>query len=85
MDGTPCLEVIESTEIVHHPNNVLRLYPQNATLKEFRAKSYLGIPLLDNAGRVLGNLAVFDTRPMPTEPHLLEIFKIFAGRASAEL
>ena len=85
VDGTPCQKVIESTEIIHYPNNVLRLYPQNATFKEFRAKSYLGIPLVDNADRVLGNLAVFDTRPMPEEPQLLVVFKIFAARASAEL
>ena len=85
VDGTPCQKVIESTEIIHYPNNVLRLYPQNAAFKEFRAKSYLGIPLLDNTGSVLGNLAVFDTRPMPREPQLLVVFKIFAARASAEL
>ena len=85
VDGTPCQKVIESTDIIHYPDNVLRLYPQNATFKEFRAKSYLGIPLLDNAGRVLGNLAVFDTRPMPREPQLLVVFRIFAARASAEL
>lgn len=85
VDGTPCQKVIETTEIVHYPNDVLRLYPQSTTFKEFRAKSYLGIPLLDHAGRVLGNLAVFDTRPMPQEPQLLVVFKIFAARASAEL
>ena len=85
IDGTPCEKVIESTEIVHYPNNVLRLYPHNATFREFQARSYLGVPLLDDTGRILGNLAVFDTRPMPKEPHLLSVFKIFAGRASAEL
>jgi PAS domain S-box-containing protein len=85
VDGTPCEKVIESTDIVHYPDNVLRLYPQNSTFKEFNARSYLGIPLVDNNGRVLGNLAVFDIRPMPREPQLLVVFKIFAARASAEL
>jgi PAS domain S-box-containing protein len=85
IDGTACEKVIDTKDIVHYPDNVIRLYPHNATFREFEARSYLGVPLLDDAGRILGNLAVFDTRPMPTEPHLLEIFKIFAGRASAEL
>jgi PAS domain S-box-containing protein len=85
IDGTPCEKVIESTEIIHYPNNILRLYPQDMLLKEFTAQSYLGAPLLNDAGRVLGNLAVFDTHPMPEEPHLLAVFKIFAARASAEL
>lgn len=85
IDGTACEKVIETTGTVHYPDNVLRLYPHNSTFKEFQARSYLGVPLVDDAGRILGNLAVFDTRPMPEEPHLLEVFKIFAARASAEL
>ena len=85
IDGTPCEKVIETTGIIHYPDNVLRLYPHNSAFKEFQARSYLGVPLLDDAGRILGNLAVFDTRPMPQETHLLEVFKIFAARASAEL
>jgi len=85
IDGTACEKVIETTDTVHYPDGLLRLYPQNATFKEFQARSYLGVPLLDDAGQILGNLAVFDTRPMPEEPHLLEVFKIFAARASAEL
>ncbi len=83
--GTPCEQVIATTDTIHHPDNVLRLYPQNAAFEQFQARSYLGVPLLDAAGQVMGNLAVFDTRPMPPEPHLLEVFKIFAARASAEL
>ena len=85
IDGTACEKVIDSQDIVHYPDNLLRLYPQNSTFKEFQARSYLGVPLLDDAGQVIGNLAVFDTRPMPQEPHLMEVFKIFAARASAEL
>ncbi len=37
------------------------------------------------AGEVLGHLAVFDGRPMPPEPRLLFIFRIFATRAAVEL
>ena len=48
-------------------------------------ESYLGVPLLDDAGNHLGHLAVFDERPMPAEPRRLFIFRIFAARAAAEL
>jgi len=85
IEGTACEKVIDTTEIVHYPDNVLRLYPHNTVLKEFQARSYLGVPLLNDSGQILGNLAVFDTRPMPEEQHLLSVFKIFAARASAEL
>jgi sigma-B regulation protein RsbU (phosphoserine phosphatase) len=45
----------------------------------------MGIPLVDNNGKVLGNLAILDRRPIPNEPRAVAIFKIFANRASAEL
>jgi PAS domain S-box-containing protein len=49
------------------------------------AVSYMGVPLLDVDGKILGHLAVMDTRPMPEEPRLIALFKIFSARAAAEL
>jgi PAS domain S-box-containing protein len=83
--GTPCEAVVSQSEIVHFPDHVIRLYPENSNLKAISAASYLGAPLLDREGRVIGNLAVMDTRPMPEEPRARTIFQIFAARASAEL
>jgi hypothetical protein len=71
IDGTPCAAVVDSTELVHFPENVLDLYPGNAALHDLKAVSYLGAPLLDDNRRVLGNLAVLDRRPMPREHNLL--------------
>ena len=50
-------------------------------LVERGIESYLGVPLCDPEGKVLGHLAVFDDRPMPEEPRKLLIFRIFAARA----
>jgi PAS domain S-box-containing protein len=83
--GTPCAAVVDNTELVHFPENVLDLYPGNAALHDLKAVSYLGAPLLDDNHRVLGNLAVLDRRPMPREHNVLTIFQVFANRASAEL
>jgi PAS domain S-box-containing protein len=85
IEGTPCEAVIDSARLVHYPDNVLELFPRNSRLKEFRAVSYMGVPLLDSNSGILGNLAVMDTRPMPEEPKSLAIFQIFAARAAAEL
>ncbi len=83
--GTPCEAVVRQSGMVHYPDHVIRLYPENADLKAIHAASYLGTPLLDRDGRVIGNLAVLDTRPMPEDPRARTIFQIFAARASAEL
>jgi PAS domain-containing protein len=45
----------------------------------------MGVPLEDVDGTILGHLAVLDTRPMPEQPRLLTLFRIFAARAAAEL
>ena len=85
VDGTPCETVIETVGLVHYPDNVVALYPNDPELRRLGAVSYMGVPLLDADRRILGNLAVLDTRPMPAEPRALAVFRIFADRAAAEL
>ncbi len=82
--GTPCEEVVRGS-LCHHPADVWRLFPRDVPLKDMGIESYLGVPLRDEAGEVLGHLAVFDERVMPSEPRRLFTFRIFAARAAAEL
>ena len=83
--GTPCEQVIDEARLVHFRENVAEFFPDDPELKEIGAVSYMGVPLMDLDGEILGNLAVLDRRPMPEEPHGLAIFRIFAARAAAEL
>ena len=69
----------------HHPMDVAEKFPRDEPLAEMGIQSYLGVPLRDSDGNVMGHLAVFDERPMPAEPRRLFIFRIFAARAAAEL
>ena len=67
------------------PRGCGRAFPDDRLLVEWGIESYLGVPLCDPEGKVLGHLAVFDERPMPEEPRKLLMFRIFAARAAAEL
>jgi PAS domain S-box-containing protein len=82
--GTPCEAVIEGASLVHFPDNIIELFPDNSTLKAIGAISFMGVPLMDLDGRILGHLAVLDRRPMPKEPPHLGLFRIFAARTAAE-
>jgi PAS domain S-box-containing protein len=82
--GTPCEAVIESASLVHYPDNMIELFPNNSTLKEIGVVSFMGVPLMDLDGRILGHLSVLDRRPMPEKPRALALFRIFAARAAAE-
>lgn len=83
--GSPCEEVIDKRRLVHFPDRLLELFPNEPDMKAVGAVSYLGVPLLDTDGSILGHLAVIDRRPIPEEPRVHAIFKIFAARAAAEL
>jgi PAS domain S-box-containing protein len=82
--GTPCEEVVRGN-LCHHPSGVQQSFPKDRPLVEWRIESYLGVPLRDPEGKVLGHLAVFDDRPMPEEPRKLLTFRVFAAHAAAEL
>jgi PAS domain S-box-containing protein len=83
--GTPCEKVIDTGEVVYFPDRLLELFPDDEDIKTLGAVSYLGMPLKNINGRILGHLAVIDRRPIPDEPKLRALFQIFAARAAAEL
>jgi PAS domain S-box-containing protein len=80
LPGTPCDIVINQSQTCFYPTGLGTLFPRDAGFE-----SYLGIPILDAAQRVIGHLALLDKLPMndplPHEP----IFKLFASRAGVEL
>ena len=85
IDGTPCQAVIDTKSRAHFPERLLEFFPNEPDLAALGAASYMGTPLLDTDGTLLGHLAVLDNRPMPAEPQLYELFDLFAARAVAEL
>jgi PAS domain S-box-containing protein len=84
VEGTPCRAVVEEKRLLHIPDRVVEIYPDEADLRAVKAVSYMGVPLLDTDGAVMGHLAVLDIKPLPPEPRLLSLFEIFAARAAAE-
>ena len=85
VDGTPCERVIDDRCLIHIPDNLLDIYGDDPDVRAMGAASYMGMPLLDLDGTILGHLAVLDMRPMPAEPRAQTLFQIFAARAGAEL
>lgn len=85
IEGTPCEVVVRELRLIHYPDRVLELFPDKPMIREVGTCSYMGVPLLDLNGRLLGHLAVLDRVPMPPEPRFRALFEIFAARAAAEL
>lgn len=84
LGGTPCENVSVGT-IRSYPRDVQTLFPNAHNLGQLAAQSYLGMPLHDSGGNMLGHLVVLDVKPMADDLGKESIVKIFAARAGAEL
>jgi PAS domain-containing protein len=90
--NTACERIVVEKRLLHLPDRLLELYKGNSDLVELRSilkhnhtASYLGVPLIDANESILGHLAVIDSHPIPNQPKIVNIIRIFANRASAEL
>jgi len=81
---TPCMKVLNG-ETCHYKEGLQSLFPLDKGLADWEAESYLGVPMLDREDRVIGHIAILDDKPMDRDPHAIDLVKIFAARAAAEL
>lgn len=79
LEGTPCRYVIDGSPY-YQPDHLADSFP-----REQGKLAYLGLPIFDSAGRVLGHLAIVDDRPMLHGLVDAPILEIFALRAGVEL
>ena len=82
---TPCMKVLQG-EVCHYKDNLHDLFPRVKDTLAWEAESYVGVPLLDQTGHLLGHVAIVDDKPMCPDPRrAVDLMKIFAARAAAEL
>lgn len=83
----PCGQTVKAARnsVTIYPDRVSELFPKDRFIQENQIQSYLGIPLFNAAQEPIGNLAVFHSQSLSNIQLAEEIFKIFAGRAGAEL
>jgi PAS domain S-box-containing protein len=80
--GTACENVIGYGKEVFVPVAAGQRWPMEAL---FERDSYLGLPCLDSAGRVIGHVACADPGRMPDALPHRALLRLFALRASIEL
>ncbi|WP_088889616.1 PAS domain S-box protein [Leptolyngbya ohadii] len=84
LEGTPCEQVLQG-QICCYTAGLHDRFPEGIAALDAHLESYLGMPLLDSAGVVLGHIAVVDDKPMQDDRGRELILRIFAARAGAEL
>jgi formate hydrogenlyase transcriptional activator len=82
--GTPCQRVAAGY-VCSTVTELQRLFPEDQWLQQIGVDSYVGVPMRNAAGDVLGHIAVLHTEPMQPTPDHLAVLEIFAARGCAEL
>lgn len=59
----PCLKVLEGRTCLFD-RDLQKQFPEDKPLVEMSAESYLGVPMRDAKGAVIGHLVVMDDKPM---------------------
>jgi hypothetical protein len=80
---TPCAKVLEG-QTCYYDNDLQILFPDDKDLVLLGAQSFLGVPIFNAAGSVIGHIAILDDKPMGKDPQGMPILRIFAARAGAD-
>jgi formate hydrogenlyase transcriptional activator len=81
----PCGQVVHERKFFYCRERVQEMFPQCSGLADLNAVSYMGAPLFNSAGRLIGNLCIIDNKQLKDEQRAKSIMEIFAARAAAEI
>jgi len=84
LSGTPCEKVVGGKDC-YYPERLQNLFPEDAGLVKLNAQSYLGAPVLNSNGEILGHVVVMDDKPRDELDQYLPLLHTFGARAGAEL
>lgn len=84
LKNTPCDDVYDDSTCIY-PKEICRLYPKDQLLVDMQVEGYLGSPLHNSKGQVMG-LVVALYKSEIVDPSLTKsLFELFSGRISAEI
>lgn len=82
--GTPCENVIQGN-LCTYCDSVQSRFPEDSLLIELGVDGYIGTPLFDSSGAIIGLLVIMDTKPLKHVDLLVSVLSIVANRSSSEM
>jgi len=82
--GTPCEAVLHG-EAAYYRDQLQQLFPEDVALVDWGVNGYVGVPMVQRGGRVIGHFAVLSERPLLDGERVLDVMRLFAVRAVAEI
>ena len=84
LQNTPCENVIADSICVY-PHDVCKLFPLDSLLVEMGVEGYVGLPIYNRHGAVLGLVVGLYKHPLTNFSYVESLFKLFTGRIGAEI
>jgi formate hydrogenlyase transcriptional activator len=82
--GTPC-ELVLGGRSAHYASGLQERFRDDAGLADWKAVGYVGVPILGPDGAAIGHFAIVHDAPLPSASPAVDVMRIFATRAAAEL
>ncbi len=79
LSGTPCDIVLKDRDF-YYPTGVAQNFAKSGGIE-----SYLGVPIHDKTGEVIGHLSISDSRPMIDHRKYVGLLRVLAARSGAEI
>lgn len=80
---TPCKDVSDDS-VCYFPKDVTRYFPDDQLLIDMNIEGYLGAPLHDSEGKVMGIVVGLYENEIKDKSFTLSLFELFSGRIAAE-
>jgi signal transduction histidine kinase len=84
LDHTPCADVTNDSTCVY-PQDICSLYPKDQLLIDMNIEGYIGAPLHDRQGAVMGLVVALYETKIESADFVKNLFELFSGRISAEI
>ena len=84
LENTPCSNVADDS-VCCYPNSVTQYFPKDQLLMEMGIESYLGTPLYDSKGLVMGLVVALHTKPLTNIDEITALFQLFSSQIAGEL
>ncbi|WP_051227499.1 sensor histidine kinase [Oceanospirillum beijerinckii] len=81
---TPCENVADDS-VCCYPADVCQAFPNDQLLVDMKIDAYLGTPLKDSNGQVIGLIVALYETPIKEEELTQALFEVFSGRIAAEI
>jgi PAS domain S-box-containing protein len=84
LNNTPCA-VLTKDNVCLYPKEICSLFPKDQLLIDMEIEGYVGVPLHDSQGEVIGIIVALHENEIKNTDFIKTLFEIFSGRIAAEM